>query len=198
MENAVKNQEERFSAISQAQEEYKVDEQEISDLIYLSTGVVLQFTPESIPMPILESISSRYEEPDPPMFEMGKGRLEPNPSDPEYQKELTRIKREQGWAFYEALIMLGTTLHSVPEGFSGPDDTDWVDQLDILGGFKVDDTREKARYLLWVRYWAATSEEDVEAIMNGSLARLGVKESDIAEAVKDFPDTAELTADNLP
>ncbi len=160
-------------------------EKDGSTTVLLSTGVVLRHTEKPPSKIILAKIIERYEYPDPPMSDMGKGRLEPNPNHPDYTKAVEEIDAKRGFAFYDALIVLGTEIESIPVDMEGPDDTGWIDEMEILG-FEVD-KREKALYRDWVRNYAASSEEDMKLIIAFVVGRLGATEGQVQIELDKFP-----------
>lgn len=188
--SAEQGQEERIDTILNVEEETEVD----NKLILLSTGVILRLKNRPPSKTLLNDIISRYDIPEPPMEDFqDKGRPEPNPFNVEYIEKVQLIEAQRGFAFYDALIMLGTDLEYVPDGFPGPDDDEWKDELEILG-FEVDQ-RPKAVYLQWVRNIAAADDNDVAVIMRAVSRGLGVREEDVAKAMNRFPSDEERGSD---
>ncbi len=106
------------------------------------------------------------------------------PEDPKYQAALlawqARVVRET----YDLLIVLGTKLVQVPEGVQKPDDTEWAEDLALVG-IKVPPAG-KARYLAWMRHYACRTTDDVTKVITSVQRLAGVTEEDAAKAAAMF------------
>jgi len=160
--------------------------QDGSSTLLLSSGVVLEHTDSPPSRMIITNIINRYEYPDPPMAEMGKGRLEENPNHPDYVSAVAMVDTRRAFAFYDACIVLGTRIVSVPEHMERPEGVNWYEEMEILG-FELD-RRPKGLYLSWIRYYAANTEEDMKRIMTFVLGQLGASEEQIRTEFDKFPD----------
>lgn len=150
------------------------------NLIRLSTGVVLE-AHQANPN-VLIRIMTAQPRPTPPVyFSKEMGREMENPDDPDY------IKRVQAWemsynsGMLNALVGLGTTLHSKPKGFPGPDDESWLKDYKALGLPVIADS-PAWRYITWVLFKAAVIDKDTALIGEKVKKLSGVKEADVKSA----------------
>ena len=151
-------------------------------IVDLSTGVSLKIRP--VPRHFLYEVSRRFVRPKPPMVDLGKGRLEENPGDPDYAEALERYLGDVATAGTDAALLFGTEIDHIPENVLGPDDKEFIEQMEILGLERLDS--EKARYLYWVKSVAAPLTNDINTLLE-ELGRLsGVAESDVEDAVSRF------------
>jgi hypothetical protein len=93
-----------------------------------STGVVLRVKPVSVFL--LDSIQRKLPRPEVPKQEVegkdGKKRMEENPSHPAYEAAMETYQRESSRTVEDALLTLGTSVATLPDGFEGPDGCGWV------------------------------------------------------------------------
>ncbi len=151
-------------------------------IVDLSTGVRLKIRP--VPRHFLYEVSRRFVRPKPPMVDLGKGRLEENPGDPDYAEALERYLGDVATAGTDAALLFGTEIDHIPEDVIGPNSDDFIEQMEILGLERLDS--EKARYLYWVKSTAAPLTNDINTLLE-ELGRLsGVAESDVEDAVTRF------------
>lgn len=92
----------------------------------LSTGVRVRLVPVSAAL--LSEVTSRIKDPQVPLWRNeDKGRDEPNPSDPEYLRELDEASTKRGMAAMDAMVMFGVDLvDGVPE------DDSWLKKLRFM------------------------------------------------------------------
>ncbi len=168
-----------------------------ADLIEFSNGIVLRV--KSVSPLAIRQAAIRVPRPKPPMSMIKeKGREEENPNDPAYLAALEEYEEVSALAGLNVLVLLGTTLETVPEGLQGPDDEGWVGDLQYVGVLPADfdDGDKRARYLAWVRYYAVANIEDHVKLMIGPMAKAGVSEEDVAKAIDSFPSRATRRANN--
>lgn len=167
--------------VAQAIEESgKVDSNEI----HLSTGVVLMARPAN--PTILMRVMTAIPRPQPPTWTPpGSTKLVENPDDPDYIDRVHAWERNYQNSMVTAMIQLGTTLHSWPDGFEGPQSNEWVNEYELLG-MPIHPQSAAWRYQAWVMFRAAPTAKDLELIMKkvGSLS--GVSEADVRN-VENFP-----------
>lgn len=155
-----------------------------SDLIELSTGVVLKGK-KANPLALLK-VMARFERPKPPMvFMKAMGREMENPEDPDYIERIKAWQRESNMALLNALILLGTELHSTPAGFPRPEDDSWLDEYSVFG-LDMRPTIPAWRYLTWITFKACVDEKDMLRIQETVGKLSGVREADVKSAVT-FP-----------
>lgn len=150
------------------------------NLIRLSTGVILE-AHQANPN-ILIRVMTADPRPNPPVvYVKAMGREMENPDDPDY------IKRVQAWEFsyngrmLNALIGLGTTLHSVPKKFPKPEDDSWLADYKAMGLPVIPDS-SAWRYITWVMFKAAVLDKDTQLIGEKVKKLSGVKEADVKSA----------------
>jgi len=155
--------------------------------ITMSTGVKLKLKPPS--SWAIDAVRRQVlaDEPKPPkVFVEAKGREEENEADPDYQRAMQSYGLRSMERLYEAAILTGTEIISLPEGFVGPDDNAWHERLEALH-IEVD-KNASARYIQWVKYIAAPTREDwQDKLLPSILASAGTREADVAEAIDAFP-----------
>ena len=153
------------------------------NLVELSTGVVLRV--KAVPQSLFGDIVARYPEPEPPVaFIADKGREEENPDDPGYLKRVMANNAAIAKAMSDAVLLLGTAVESMPDGFPGIDAVEWQDELRLLG---YDLKSPRARYLAWVKFKAGPALADYQAVWKAVGRLTGVTEADTQAAVRRFP-----------
>lgn len=152
-------------------------------LITLSTGVILKAS--RVPNMIFPEVMGRFKRPEvPTVFIEDLGREEKNPDDPRYKEEYNDWQTSLSLAIVDTMIVLGTEVQSLPKGFDKHTDDRWTMKLRVLG---IDPgTDEMKRYLLWVKYVAAPTDEDITRIMEGVGGLSGVTEDSVNEAIGQF------------
>ncbi len=151
--------------------------------VRMSSGVVFAVRP--IPAHFIYEVTKRFERPKVPVyFNKDKGRDEENPNDPNYLEELERHRADVSNASTDVALLRGTDMVEKPDKLPGPDDQEWIAEMQVLGHPMVDNPR--ARYLAWVKAIAAPTGDDILKLI-GELGRLtGVSEEDTDEAVERF------------
>ena len=151
----------------------------------LANGIVFQCRP--VPRQIMRELLARMPEPEPPeVYLEEKKRSEPNPDDPDYLREHAEWTVKLGDASTNAMLLLGTELVSVPEGMDRPEGTRWLERLRLMGINSVGDS-EDARYLLWLKCYAA-AEEAAMQLLTTTVIRSGItlREEDVDGLVRAF------------
>lgn len=151
-----------------------------------STGVVFGVKPVSVFL--LDSIQRKLPRPEVPkqvvIDKNGKEREEENPSHPAYEATMQEYERRSARVVEDALLTLGTSVATLPDGFEGPDGCDWAEELTYLGMMPPEERRP--RYLFWVYNWALRSGPELVAltmaVRNASLT----PEAKVAEAAESF------------
>ncbi len=145
----------------------------------------------------------------PTLFIEDKGRREENPNDPDYLKAVEKFQEDKGIALFDAAILLCTEVRFVPENIETYEGGEWLENLKLIGISPGNEKRDK--YLAWVKYYAATNEDDM-MLLNKSIARSNwVSEGDIPAAIAGFkssqeratdrdisPERADRNGDNVP
>lgn len=172
---------------SQTNDVPAVNEDRDALLITLSSGVVLRRTqPAAWALTEVER-QMAPQKPKPPMVDNpDRGRAEPNEADPDYQQELSDFYTLLTERRYQVVIATGTRVESVPEGVPGPESDEWVEMLAALGLPCPPNMGKTERYLRWVKYVAAPSNEDWSALYAPVLRQIGTPEEDVAAATEIF------------
>ncbi len=174
---------------------------EEDNTITLSTGVKLRG--KTVAPNILISAMAAFPRPKPPLWrDPNLGRMVENPDDPDYIKQVQSMESQQADVMLNIMIVYGTELDSVPNGFSRPfpeeksgkkqkaeggrqkaegGRPDWLRKYALLGLPTFEEDRDWL-YLTWVKTEAALKKEDNESIqkMVGKLS--GVPERDVQAA----------------
>lgn len=158
---------------------------ELDAFVRLSTGVVLK-AKQANPN-ILIRIMTANPRPKPPVvFMQAMGREMENPDHPDYIAQVNAWEMAYNNGMLNALVALGTEVHSIPKKFPKPEDDNWIADYKALG-LPVDPTSEAWRYITWVLFKAAPVDTDTKAIMEKVKSFSGVKEADVKNA-ETFPD----------
>lgn len=183
-------------------------EKELSNLIELSTGVVLTGMKANPVMMI--RVMAGHKRPKVPTWNDPKmGREMENHDDPDYQKALKDHEMEQSNAVLTAFILMGTDLvEKLPKGMEGPHpiekkhkigvDEDknpiyqtltiwpeWMDEYSLLD-LPMERNNEKWRYLTWVMFKAVADEKDLVRIQEVVGRLSGLSETSV-QAAEEFP-----------
>lgn len=120
--------------------------------LMLSTGVVLKI--RAVAKSFIYQVTQSIEPPEVPVVWVAEKETNiENPDDPDYTEKLETWAVEIANASTDVALLRGTTIVKIPDGFMGPDDEEWVDEMKLLGLPMIDNQR--ARYLAWVKAIAA-------------------------------------------
>ena len=158
------------------------------DVVEFSTGVKLKIKEEMNPSVLIDILADlEKERPEPPVvYVEALDREEINLQDPEYIKRLQRWETASSGRIADALVLIGTESHFVPEKLEKPNDNGWIGMLEVLG-FKLNRRSEAARYLAWVKHVAIQTVGDWELLTEQVGRRAGVSKSDVKLAQDSFP-----------
>ncbi len=135
-------------------------------------------------------------EPTPPMqYIEEKGREEPNPSDPRYRAEHIEWTARTGMKVTDVVLLTGTSVKHVPDDVFSENNSKFNEWLEVLGLGLPADASDHARYLAWLKYYAATDEE-FQDISLQLIKMTGVTEEHILEAEEAFRSLAYGTANS--
>jgi len=167
------------------------------ELITLSTGVVLRLRP--VAPTVMDRARQSVPMPQPPMIRNeAKEKDEPNPNHPEYLKALRLYDEQLVLAAWRAAAILGTSVESLPEGFPGPDDDRWIEELEagLPEGEELDVQRDmdtprhkNARYFDWLSLYAFGTEEDAFTVSALATSTVSLTEEEVAAYVESFRDS---------
>lgn len=164
--------------------------------IELSTGVVLKIT--GAPLHAMDAVRRSLEAQRPQVpktYIEAKAREVRNPDDPDYQAALLRFEDAVAQKVYDAAVMLGTEIESVPDGMERPEADGWVAMVADIGIGEEIPERPRPRYLAWVKWVAAPTVEDNATLINAVERKMGVTEEGVAEAAALFRSRTERRAD---
>jgi len=153
----------------------------MGDKVTLSTGVELRV--KAVPAWLLNDISNSLERPKPPKF-VKDGWETDNPDDPEYQEAMKRYDAKVSEKLNDAMIVMGTSAGSVPQGVEPVKSDKWRRKLAVLG--KKIDEDEDSLYLAWVKYVAGPKMDDIQKIIQEVGRESGVAEADVKTSVDNF------------
>lgn len=120
----------------------------------------------------------------PVVYIEAKGREEPNPNDPDYQKAHMTWLARLNIRLFNVIVLTATKFKSAPPDMVTPDSTDLDDFMVALD---MTIPKGKAqRYLAWIKFIACQGTEEFNDF-GLFMARLtGVSEQDIKEAEESF------------
>lgn len=196
-------QDEAIAATSEAIADVLAQE-ELPESVTFSNGLKLRL--RHVSQVLIAQVTGRIADPAPPMADIGKGRLEPNESDPDFLDELERRKNVRAQVAGNALIVFGTGIEVLPPGLLGPEDLAWIDEVEALNDLGVDLELEtplgfpkanpSQRYLSWLSYYALPKGEDLEELARLLLRIGGITEAEVVAAMATFPGGAQRGAAN--
>ena len=170
--------------LSEVEHEFK-QEGESDNVVVLSNGVRLRAQP--VPPLLFQQVASRFKFPEPPtVYIEEKARSEPNPNDPAYLAECQRIEEAQRVAMLDAAIMMGIQVIYVPETVIAPESDEWIEAVEYLTGERVPPDSQRVRVLMWLKYYAAQTADDLIHIEKAVISQLGVPQEAVAEAIRSF------------
>lgn len=167
------------------------EKKELGTIVTLSTGIRARIVP--VAAHLIDEAMFEIKDPLVPKQDLGKGRDEPNPLDPEYKQALSDAEHARGIAASDTLILVG--VHLIDEI---PEDGTWLKHLKFLerlGHFKVlskfDLEDELDREFVFKKYHAI-STRDFTLIGNAS----GMSQEEIDLAVRGFQGDEGESTDN--
>lgn len=158
---------------------------DLGGIIELSTGVRIRI--RTVPPGLLEDVVAQIEDPPVPMFyDEEREREYPNPTDPQYAKDMAHAERDRSIAMIETIVLFGIEL---VDGL--PEDEDWVRKLKFLhkrgvfdlSGYDLKDDLDKE--FLFKRYICLGNAEDLSHIVSSVQ---GIQPEDIDRARHTFLD----------
>lgn len=165
----------------------------------LGNGIVLNLKP--VPPLLLQAVNAEFKTPEPPVvFMEEKGRNEPNPNDPAYEKELEELAEAQDLAINNVILATGTSVKFVPEGYFKPEEDGWLATVDYvikLSGKDIPFNREDPteRYLAWLRFYAIETGVDLALVQGLPMNLAGIREGEIDEVLESFRGVPERRED---
>lgn len=165
-----------------------------TEIFELKTGVVLKLHPFS--GLALETLELRFPDPAiPKVYDEHTGREIENPMHPDYLKAVDAAKSMRALAALDAIVGVGTSLESVPEGMDGPHSQAWMDRLELLGKDQAFIDSPLKRYVEWIKVVAAGDADGWEQLTVRCMRLSGVPEVDVDNALDKIKSKAERPAD---
>lgn len=163
------------------------ESKEEKDIIVLDSGVELAL--KKVPLLRIQAILEKFTYPPvPEVYDPEKDRTYKNPFDPVYQDMRAEVDQQRTWAVIDAVLAFGTRLRSKPDDIPDIEDDEWIEELSLVG-IQVKADSKLARYLMWVKFVAIVSADDLQKISRQFGLNMGVSEEKIAEAMQNnFPD----------
>lgn len=167
-------------------EEIDALQDDAGGLVELGTGVVIR--PKMLNQDTFMSILARFHEPPvPTVYDESRGRTIENPDDPVYLDKLKWRNVQLAEALTLATYALGVEVVSIPDGFPGPNDEDWLDERMVAG--LASGNSPRARLMDWLRHKATINTPDRKPTDNARIMRAvgrltGTVEADVSEAAK--------------
>lgn len=155
----------------------------------LSNGIVLRT--KAVAKEAIRRVFLAVKDPPVPVVMIAaKGREEPNPFDPDYQRARSAANAQRINAITRALHMLGLELVSVPAGIPGPDDESWIEELQAAGVADLHPDNASLRWLEWLEMVALAADIDQAHAFAEAAKTYGLFEREVLDAVKSFRDLA--------
>ena len=156
-------------------------ERATDEIVILSTGFRARI--RCVAASLIEEVASRIEDPPVPLWHNpDRDRDEPNPMDPQYQVDLTKVTRHRGVASIDAMVMFGLDMEDPL-----PLDDLWIEKLralERLGHLSLtgyDLTHPIDREFLFKRF-VAVGSDDLLLIAR----RSGIQEEAVQKAAGSF------------
>lgn len=153
------------------------------DEVSFSSGLRLRLKPVS--KHFIYGVTKEIPPPAVPLVHLeGKTRPIENPDDPDYQEALEKWISDSANAATDIAMLRGTEILELPEGMIGPESTEWLEEMEVLGLPMRDNSR--ARYLYWLKAIALPDELELLKLMEALGRLIGVAEDDVTDAVERF------------
>lgn len=163
------------------------------DIFVAESGVVLKL--KKVNGLIISELGRKIKEPRvPKVYIEDKGREEENPNDPDYLEALQDVAHQRAMLTIDTYYALGTEPKSIPENIKAIEDTDWSEDLAVIG-LEVP-TSGRGRYLAWLKYYILTQEEALGSLLiKCTRYSGGVTEEDVEAATATFRNNAARDTD---
>lgn len=191
MTEARRNRTHAGSAAVDVAKRQRETKKELGTIHTLSTGIRVRIVP--VAAHLIDEAMFEIKDPMVPRQDIGKGREEPNPLDPQYKRDLAEAEHARGVAASDTLILMGVQL---ADGM--PEDDEWLKGLKFLArlghfkaleGFDLKDPLDKE--FVFKKYYAI-SARDIQYVGNAS----GMSKEEVDLAVRGFQGDEGETPDN--
>lgn len=164
-----------------------VDTKDEPDTFTTQDGVVLHL--RSVAPMLINDAQRRVKEPKIPLvknLDKGDDVWEENPNDPSYLRAVEEHRQTLGELTNSLLIMRGTEVVSVPDGFPKLEDKAWSEDIEEFTGIQVPASGRR-RYYCWIKYCVLSSMSDFMTLLRKVSSMGGITlEADVAQAMDDF------------
>lgn len=155
--------------------------------ITLSTGVILRLRRVSTWAITAVERQMAAQRPQPPqIYNPDRDRHEPHEADPDYQAAVERFQMLLHERRFEVAVGTGTAIEHVPDGVPALENASWLELLAALRIPLPEPFTGAERYIAWVKYVAAPTDEDWLAITYPVRRQVGTPEEDVAAAAGSF------------
>lgn len=161
-----------------------------SEIVELSTGIKIRCW--GIAWGAVRNIGDQLVRPQPPEVTLDSGRVEQNPDNPEFLRQVGEWEDKRLALIGEMTMLLSTEVESLPEGLAASEDNTWDTALTELGVTIRDGPH---RYLDWLLMYAAPRAADREMLQGVCNRMSNATEEEVARLGALFPDRAERGAD---
>lgn len=186
-----------LKAVAESAEKTKSRDENIpkDDTVEMSNGIVFRVT--EVPQAAFVDLRGSFPEPTPPTFyNKDIGREETNVNDPRYKAQLADWEIAISSGMIDIQIIFGAEVLSIPKGMMTHDDEKFLDRLRVILGRmgwskqEVKELGDTEKFLMWVKYYAATGSIGGSSDFNKLLLAIGrtsgVPEEDVQTAVNNF------------
>lgn len=153
-------------------------------VITLSTGVKLKIVPLP-PLTMMESLTIVKRPTAPSYWDERLKKAIENPDHPDYKEQLARFQVNYALGVMNAMILFGVEVVSIPKALPKPEDTDWVEKLE-LSHMDTLPTSKNWRKLAWIKTVAVANSADSDMLMESVGQASGVREADVDAAALAF------------
>jgi hypothetical protein len=161
---------------------------DIPEVLTLSNGIRIRVKP--FPRALLRTALSKFPDPEVPVVEFEDGSSEENPNDPDYLAAWETVHEERLEA--AARVTLGNgivpDLETLPDGIPGPEDDDWIKNVEALGGDVGDISTPFLRMYQWLNLIAIPNEDERTLVFLVAQQAAGLLEREVVTAMRYFQD----------
>lgn len=160
-----------------------VEEQQQPPSYTCENGVVLKFKPFSIfrVMAVLEKFK---DPPIPKEWDEERQVWDENPWKKEYLDAKEEVASQRGMATIDAILAFGTEIVSIPDDVEKPEDTNWVEEMQVVG-VELNLANATARRLNWLKM-VAVGSTDLTGVLRAGSSVLPISQEGVGNAMAGF------------
>jgi hypothetical protein len=161
---------------------------ELPEILTLSNGIKVRV--KRFPRALLRSALSAFPDPEVPTIEFEDGSTEENPNDPDFHAAWEKVHEDRLEAAARVTLGYGldVDLESLPEDVYGPQDEQWIQDMESIGIDVGDVSSPFKRQFAWLNLYAIPNEEERTLIFLAAQNAAGVIESEVVRAMRFFQD----------